>query len=465
MAFQFTSTNPSMFFGSYEFVPVPLITWNVNLIKDSKDQPLYLEHTLDMQGLLANFASESGAFTELMEKREELIDAVSASGQELRIVHDGVHIVSGVFPTLDSLTFDAGTWTDKIDYSLTFIYNESIQGAPLVENFSESWSFQEADDRRSVTVSHDISAVGINTAGSGTNNALQNARTFVLSKTGYDKVPTNHPAFVQASGLLPSATDVLAYEGLRTENIDVQAGSVQLNETFVLSSGNFTHVQTGQFQTDSQGTTTVTVDGTINGLGRGESAFLNALSAYSSKVSPKIPSQAAGIYSRFLGSGTLYLSRPQSKSISQNEFTGTITYGQSYTDDPGSNLPEDIQDASVQVTNNEPTKAYATIPICERTAGPIVQDIATTRPGTYTINGSVTAKTGVSIDSAVNYAVSLINSNLPTSVNTGYTFQTLILLSKSIAKDVLKRTVNFNVQWQYTSADYASGGTGIQISS
>ena len=203
MAIEFNSTTTKMFYGSYEFIPVPLIDWSVALIKDSKDESLYLQNTLDMQGGLYNFVSESGAFTELMTKRQALIDAVTASGQELRITHDGVSIVSGIFPTLESVSFDAGTWTEQIPYSLVFVYNEAIEDGPVVENFSENWSFQESEDRRSVAVTHDVSAVGINTAGSGSNNALENARNFVSARTGYGNVPLNHPAFVQASGLLP----------------------------------------------------------------------------------------------------------------------------------------------------------------------------------------------------------------------------------------------------------------------
>lgn len=458
MAFEFIPVDPRVFYGDYEFIPGPLINWQVSLVKDSKDEPLYLENTLELEGLLPDFTAGSGAFSTLITKRQALVDAVSASGKEFKILNFGSPVVSGIFPTLESVNFEAGTWADRINYSVVFTYNESINDGPVVQDFSETWSFQENEDRRSVTVVHDISAVGINTAGSGANNALSNARTYVLSKTSYGNVPTNHPAFVQASGLLPAGADITAYEGLRSEAVDVNAGSFQVTENFILSSGSFTHLQTGQFQTDAQGFSTVTIDGNITGLGRGDFAFINALSAFNVKIEPTLTNKALELYSRFSGSGTLYVSRPQSRSISQNEFLGTISYNRSYTDNPESNLPSDIQDASVSVTNNEPTKAYATIPIFSRTEGPIVQDTSTTRPGTYTISGSVTAKTGSDVSAAAAYATTLINDNLPTATKTGYTLQTIILTQKSVTKDSLKRTVNFNLQWQYTSASFASDG-------
>lgn len=454
-----TPTNVRMTYGDYEFIPAPLINWSVSLVKDSKDEPLFLENTLDMEGTLLNFVSESGAFGELIDSRKELVDAVSTSGKEFKITNKGIPVVSGIFPTLESVNFEAGTWTEQILYNITFVYNELLDDGPVVQNFNETWSFQEDENRRSVSITHDVSAVGINTAGSGSNNALENARTFVLGKTSYNNVPSDHPAFVQASGLLPSGLDLVAYEGLRSENVDVQAGSFQVTEQFTLSSGNFTHLQTGQFQTDNNGITTVSVDGTVRGLGRHDFAFTNALSAFNSNIESTIPDKAKEIYSRFSGSGTLFTSRPQSRAISQNEFTGVITYNRSYTDDPSSDLPNDIQDASVQVSNNEPVQAHATIPIINRSDGPIVQDIATTRPGSYSINGSVTAKAGEDINVANAYATTLINQNLPTAARVGHTLKTLILTSKSINKDSLKRTVNFSLQWQYTSSTFASHGS------
>lgn len=463
MAVTFIQPITRMFYGAFEFVPVPLITWTTSLIKTGTDESLFLETTLDLGGTLCNFASESGAFTELFAKKDELQAAVALSGQEFRITHEGVSVLSGVFPTLDNISFDAGTWTEQILYNITFKFNEEIEGKDAISSFQDTWTLTENEDRRSVQVQHDVNAVGVNTAVSGGNNALVNARTFVLGRTGFGSIPTGHPVFVQASGLLPDNADVVAFEGLRAENIDVQGGSFGLTEQFVLSSGNFTHLQNGQFATDQDGVTTVTVDGTIAGLGRGDDCFPNALSAFNTRIDPDIPGKAVEIYNRFAGSGTLFISRPKSISISQNEFTGVITYSRVYDDDPGSDLPSDIQDASVSVTNNEPVEIHATIAICNRAQGAIVQDVGTPSPGIYTISGSVTAKAGVDISIATAFAQTLINDNLPTSATTGHIFQTLILLSKSITKNELSRQVNFNLQFQYTSATFASEGS-IQIS-
>ncbi len=462
MGVPFIPTVTKMFYGPYEFVPVPLIGWNTTLIKVN-DESLFLETTLELTGTLCDFAGESGQFRNLFDKKDELQAAVTASGQELTIDHNGIPVLSGVFPTLDSLTFDEGTWTTQITYSLTFVFNEEIEGKPAIRNFSETWGFTENEDRRSVEVQHDISAEGANTAPSGANNAFANARSFVLGKTGYGNVPSTHPVFVQASGALPSGLDIVAYEGLRQENIDVSQASFSVVEQFILSSGNFTHDQNAQFSTDSNGITSVSIDGNIRGLGRGDICFLNALSAWNINVEPTLPGKAVQVYSRFAGSGTLFTSRPKSLSISENEFFGTISYNREYDDDPSSDLPSNIQDASVAVTNTEPVEIHATIPICNRSQGAIVQNVGTTSPGTWTVNGSVTAKAGEDISVATAFAQTLINDNLPTSAKAGHTFQTIILTSKSITKDELRRQVNFNLQWQYTSSTFASDGP-VQIS-
>jgi hypothetical protein len=440
-----------MFYGSYEFSPVPLFTWTTELVKSEQGESLSLQRTLDLQGLLLD--TSSSGFPTLMEAREALHDAVTTSGQEFRITHNGIHMVSGIFPELESLAFDAGTWVQQIPYTITFSYNEEIDNK-AVENFSETWDFEESEDRLSFTASHTVQAVGVNTAVSGNTNAIENARNFVLQRTGYDKVPVSHPAFVQGSGV-----PLVAYEELRSENIDVQAGSFSVTENFTISSGAFTHTQNANFQTNEQGVTTVQIDGSIQGLGRGDMRFARALDAYNNNVEPYLQGKASQIYSQFGGSGTLFAGSPKSLSLSQTEALGTISYTRTYDDDASSDLPADIQDASVSVQTSEPVKHHATIAIPDRTSGPIVQDIGTTTPGTYTITGNITGKTGVDIEVVKAYAQQKINENLPDT--TTLSAQTLIITQKSVTIDELRRTVSFNLVWQYTSSKYASDGGQI----
>lgn len=444
-----------MFYGTYEFAPVPLFTWGTELVKDSRDESLYLKKTLDMQGTLLELAGESGNFPGLNQQRELLHDAVVISGQEFRILYEGQTLVSGIYPTMESIDFEAGTWTDRIDYGLVFTYNEEIEGKVAVEQYTDTWSFEEQEDRETVLATHDISAVGVNTAVSGQDNSLSNARTFVLQRAGSDNIPANHPVFAQASG-------ALIFENLRAENVDVQEGSFGLSENFTIGSGNFVHTQTGNFSTDEEGITTVSLDGNIQGLGRSVQGFDNAVSAWDSYIKDRLPGDADGIYSRFLGSGTLFTSNPRTVSITQSPFSAQINYSYSYDDDVASDLPDEIQDASIQVQNNEPLVQRAVFQIPDRTQGPIYQDINTTTEGQYTISGNATGKQGVDISIVKAYVQEQINLNLP-STKLG-NFVDLRLSQKNVTTDEVKNTVNFNITWNYTmNKGSVDDGTVITI--
>jgi hypothetical protein len=345
-----------MFYGNYEFEPIPLFSWSTELVQDNKQEHLFLRNTLTFTGtLLENKASESGNFTLMMQKRETLKDSLTASGrQEWRITYNNNPVVSGIYPDISDLTFQEGVWVDRINYDFTLTYNEEIEGQSPVQSFSESWAFDENEDRRSVTARHEISAVGVNTDPSGTNNALENARTFVLSRTGYSNVPAGHPAFAEGSGTLT------AYEELRTENVDVQAGSFAVNENFTLSSGNFVHIRTGSYSLDDQGISTVSIDGNIRGLGRGDKAFNRALIAWNSYIKDNLPGVASGIYLSSGGGSTLYTTNPQSLSLTRNTFVGTLDYSISYTDDASENLPSGVQDFTLSI--QESSKTFKLVP-------------------------------------------------------------------------------------------------------
>jgi hypothetical protein len=449
------SLTTRMFYGTYEFVAAPLFTWSAELVKDSTDESLFLRRGLDLQGVLLELAGESGNFPGLLQQRQLLDDAVTTSGQEFKILHEGVTLVSGIFPSLESFTFDAGTWTDRIDYGVTFTYNEQIEDKPAVEQFSETWTFEEQEDRTTIRTSHDVSAVGVNTAVSGQNNSLQNARTFVLDRSGSDRIPTGHPAFAQASGSL-------AFEELRTENVDIQEGSFGITETFIIGSGNFIHTQNANFSTDENGITTVSLDGTVQGLGRSVQGFDNALTAWDNNIKPRLDEDAEVIYSRFVGSGTLFTSNPRTLSITQVPFAAQINYSYSYDDDVASDLPEEIQDASIQIQNQEPLVQRAVFQIPDRTQGPIYQDINTTTEGQYTITGNATGKQGVDISVVKAYVQEQINLNLPDTKLSN--FVDLRLSQKNVSTDEIKNTVNFTVTWNYTmNKGLVDDGTVITI--
>lgn len=428
-----------MYYGNYEFGPVPTFSWETQIVRDGADEPVYKQHTLSFNGfLIVDSTSESGQLDSIITKQNNLRSALGSGNQEWRITYDGDTIVSGVYPRVEQVSIDEGLWVDRAAYTFSFVYDEDFESTNI-KSYSESWDYNERDDRRTVEIGHSISAVGQNTNPSGASNALTNAKDYVLAKTGYSNSVSSSPFFTQVSGVSSSA-----FETLRTENIDVEAGSYGVNETFILSSGNYVHTNTAQYNIDENGIISIQLDGNIEGLGRGDNAYDNALIAWSS-ISGLFPSRASGVYNEFGGGATLYTRNYESFSVTKNKFAGTISYSVSYTDDPSEDLPDGIKEATLSIQDNEPQNVYATFSIPLRSAGALFQDIGTKSVGSYTLNGNIIGEPSVDFSILENYMTTKINEKQPTGKSEVYK------TASSTTKDHEKKTLQFSVTWQYNN--------------
>ena len=126
----------------------------------------------------------------LISAQTKLISGFSKDFQSLSL-RDGSTAVEG-FPIsnciVDSIDFSEGEYNQLLDYSISLRAYESrlFSGVSKVINPQNSFSFSESENgERSIT--HTISAQGINTNASGSieGNALDNAKDFVLSLTGW----------------------------------------------------------------------------------------------------------------------------------------------------------------------------------------------------------------------------------------------------------------------------------------
>jgi hypothetical protein len=219
-----------------------------------------------------------------------------------------------------------------------------------------------------------------------------------------------------------------------------------VSETFTLSSGNFVHTRTGQLSQGEDGINTISLDGTIRGLGRGDNAISRATTAYNGNIKPNFAADASGVYSELGGLATLFTNNFNTLSVTRNEFAGTVDYSVSFTDSPSDNLPSGILDLTFTVQDNEPTRLFASFVIPERTIGNVIQDIGTSTEGTFTIQGSVQGKSDFPFVSLLSFVEDRVNNNRPQPID----YQTLRLTDKSINKDELNNTVNFNFTWTYT---------------
>ena len=429
----------NMYYGDYSFSPVPTFSWNTVIVRDNKDEPLYKQHTLNFAGfLLVETASESGQLDTIIEKQNDLRDALGSGNQEWRITYDGISIVSGIYPKIQDVTIEEGLWVDRAPYSFTFIYDEDFNSTGI-KSYDESWQYAENEDRLTVEIIHDINAIGQNTNPSGTNNAFTNAKNYVIARTGYANAVANSPFFVQISGHSFSA-----YEEFRTEQVNVSAGGYGISEKFTLSSGVYIHTYTGNYSIDENGIVTTQIDGNIRGLGRGDAGFDNALIGWSA-ISGNFPSVASGIYSRFNGGATLYTKNYDTFSVSQNQSAANIGYSVSYNDDPSEDLPDGIREATFTTSDNQPQNIYVSFSIPLRAAGVLFQNIGTKSVGQFSLNGNIIGSPSTEMSVLENYMNTKIDEYEPTSKSEYYK------TSHSITKDEDKKTLQFTVSWDYNN--------------
>jgi hypothetical protein len=427
----------TMTYGSYSFAPNPLFTWGTDMLRDSKGSGIGLRHSLGFAGTFLETSGDQTNISEIISARSGLQAALQLDNQEFQILQDSVGLVSGVYPKISDIIMDEGTWADKASYSFSATWDEAI-GSDSVSSFSESWDYEESEDRTTATVDHTISAIGIDTSGAG-NNALANAREFVTARTGSSNQPPSHPAFVQVSGAYSS------YEGLRTENVDVAGGSFSVSEKFTLSELSYIHTQTSSINV-SDGITTVQLDGEIKGLGRSTAAYSSALSGWNNSVEASLSGTASSIYTELGGTATLYVSNPTSESVSKDESAGTLGYSREYTDDAAENLPSGVDSFSIDISDEQPTTLTSSVAIFGRALGNVVQIIGTPKEGTFTIGGSAKGEQGFSMASLVTYVESRIDAIRPLSGN----YTTLRLDSQSVTKDTDSNEIQFNLTWIYT---------------
>lgn len=444
------ATGSEMYYGDYQFTPVPIITnKSMEVIYTDHGERNFIRHTMELSSSILSPAADSGRLDYLFTHKNNLINALASGAQEFRIYWNGLPQMSGVYPRVGGVSFSDDVWVDRLDYSFSLEWEEDFYSTNI-QSYTDTWAFEEQDDRRVVLARHDVSAVGIDTNPSGTNNAFTNAKTYVLTKTGWANAVANTPGFATVSGTYS------AYEEhTRTESVDPQGGSYAVSEVFLLSSGTYIDTYNSQLAIDNLGISTLTITGNVKGVGRGDDAYDRALAGWSS-VKSLLPSRASGAYSELGGDATLYTTNYQTLSTSSNEFAGTVDYSVSYTDSGSANLPSGILDFSMSVQDNKAVRLYASFAIAERALGNVVQDIATPTEGTYTINGTAVGKPSYPFASVKNYVETQVNNKRPNSAN----YETLRLSQQQVGEDENNNTVTFNLVWTYTKSLGAAAQEG-----
>ena len=312
-------------------------------------------------------------------------------------------------------------------------------GVGFIEDYSESWSIEVEEGNgttntsvanptslpsnhitssRAYRLTRNISATGRamyynenNT--SKRKEAWEQAKNYIYNSvlkdtdnnstnnsTGYEQFPEHSLGPYFGSGFLNIAKDAWGgYNHLRTESIDVTAGTVTLNDTWLLSSGN---AYENYNMSINKGSDTsihkVSIDGTIKGLssvhaGSTQYGGSNTSTANQFGTSPQNTAHQNALYKwhQISNSGTYgpncYLYHraqsvvhtplnymPLSISLATNQFTGEITYNIEY-DTRLQNIVTGALSESITCNDTYPGDSFAVIPVIGRQTGPVLQYI------------------------------------------------------------------------------------------
>lgn len=426
-----------VYYNGCLLTPAPLIDWAVEPQFDDSGTRTSNLNRLTLTGTV--LVVPSGSYEQMYVKQEELRTAFSVDGADFLILAgpgnktlaEGTIICSGLRPKVVSVNIPADTQFQRIDYTVELEDQVTVSGVSgVTSSLSDQWSFAEDPDSCTVTVTHNVNAEGPD----GEADKFQQAFAAVTSRLGIDKLPLTLPYFVEpnASGLFGFTHPSVAGGGpifevsvQREEVADVANGTYQVTEIFTIVSGvPFYYTQrTESFEEDSIGVATVTIAGTVQGLGRtlvagepdGGVGFARACSGYINHVRPQLRWEASGVYEKYKegssGSG-LALFNPTSLTVSQNKCRGTVDFSITFTDDPSANLPSGIvsRASTVSVVEGLNLKVSHTIPF--RRLGNIVQDMKTTTEGSISIQCQAQAKNTGDSTSDTNRAIQFVEDEL-----------------------------------------------------
>jgi hypothetical protein len=396
-------------YNGERLIPSPLVEMTVEAQFDDNGSRTQDKTLITLTGSVVILPS--GSYEQLYTEQEALRTMFSVDEKDFVIragaanctLGSGVPICSGLTPKVTSVTVEADIHVSRFDYRVDLEDLTTAAGASgAVDNLTNQWSFTEDQDTCTLQVEHTVSAEGAD----GRTDKFEQALAAVKPLLGITNLPIQLPCFAQpnASGMFdithPSnGAGGVIYEVSvnRRETADVSRGTYAVTESFTIVSGvpfYFT-AQNESFEEDNNGVGTVTVAGTVQGLGRtitkdtarGGMGFERAASGFLNVIKPGLPTQATEVYNRYKlphGSG-LNLGQPTSYSVSENRCRGTVDFSITYTDDIAANLPSGISNKTCSSNITEGIRVIATHAIPFRRFGNLQQDIRTTSEGSISL--------------------------------------------------------------------------------
>lgn len=333
-----------------------------------------------IESRLASFRAKQGALCNLFCQERKWLEWQPWDGS----------IATKCQPRLRSNTFQESTWVTRCDYQ--FVFEASSIWFGTVECCAddgtddpceESWDVEQADDAaRTYRLVHSVGATfrdSYNADGTIDQYGWERAKEAVEARLGLDSTK-----LIQ-DGIL-NLDEFTAYNHARTVSENRSDGSYRVNETWLCfdADGGAAAVEDYTVVTRTQaGRSTVSIEGSINGLHVRDGDFAITTTKYASAAAKWAVVEALLLSRAQTASGLTLNPTRLSAQVARNEFTGVITY--SYEYDNRYTFGDAI---ALEITLEDQFAAdvFAVIPVVGRPAGPVLQTINSTTETSRTVS-------------------------------------------------------------------------------
>ena len=411
--------------GSVTFANGYTVSIQRELQRNGDDTPIAIKNNISIRGsIVASGNSTNARWINLLQAGA---GAAGDGGNIGTLSYDDISFENAILTGIS-----VGEGSDDtaaahfIDVTYTFEAISTTTGGYYIKNASETVEIRKELDQKNFsendvegavffgyTITHTISANGglltrqdaYASAKSWVQSRLKDSSIGLSITTNIAGNSLSNPEEIDAS--LPEAE----YSIARTTSADPIGGSYSVTTTFFRAKSNSTSDINVDFQKDENGDVNVSVNGTIKGLsnagvnsstdnsyGAAETAFQAICGGFRS--GSKVYSLATTAFNAHNFETVVLDDYPMSLSVGSNKISGTKTFNVTYRAYPNAvlalrdSIPDAIS-ASLTITDDNKDgdiKVFAAIPVIGRAAGPILQDMNTTRERRRSVQIDATIK-------------------------------------------------------------------------
>jgi hypothetical protein len=302
-----------------------------------------------------------------------------------------------IFDTNDKIEADTWKYPYEIEHTLSATGMKKFEsgetaGAVKNEAWYEAWNY--VNDRLA-NLNEDIAE-----------DATINQNTYLENSPSTYEIGTWKPSD-GSSNVADSLSQYTSFNRVRSSAIDIVAGSYSVTTTFLMAIDTYCFEINCGFNQDDSGAISMTVEGTISGLteldvkSNVNDKLLQSKAGYDAISSGGWGENSSGrklankVFTRYYNAngkcaGTLQLDKyPRSITVTENKNTGTIQFNVMYKaiSSAAFNLKDTFPgaiSATLNVSDDNRSdfasiQTIAIIPIIGRAAGPVIQDMGTTK--------------------------------------------------------------------------------------